>query len=62
MSKSYMWLFQTSGCAEYLIALYEYQPSLKAEYAETFRWLHADGYQGYNKQWENIRVVYARKI
>ena len=61
-SKSYMWLYRTSGCAEMPIVLYEYQPTRKAEYAETFLkdfsgWLHADGYQGYHKLPENIRVV-----
>ena len=51
-SKSYMWLYRTSGCAKQAIVLYEYQPTRKAEHAETFLkgfsgWLHADGYQGY---------------
>ena len=61
-SKSYMWLYRTSGCAETPIVLYEYQPSRKAVHAEEFLegfsgWLHADGYQGYHKLPENIRVV-----
>lgn len=61
-SKSYMWLYRTSGCAEHPIALYEYQPNRKAEHAEEFLdgfsgWLHADGYQGYHKLPERIRVV-----
>ena len=61
-SKSYMWLYRTSGCAKQAIVLYEYQPTRKAEHAETFLrgfngWLHADGYQGYHKRPENIRVV-----
>lgn len=61
-SKSYMWVYRTSGCAEYPIVLYEYQPSRKAEHAAAFLkdfsgWLHADGYQGYHKLPENIRVV-----
>jgi len=61
-SKSYMWLYRTSGCAESSIVLYEYQPSRKAAHAEEFLkgfsgWLHADGYQGYHKLPENIRVV-----
>ena len=61
-SKSYMWLYRTSGCAEQAIVLYEYQSTRKAEHAETFLrgfngWLHADGYQGYHKLPENIRVV-----
>ena len=61
-SKSYMWLYRTSGCAEHPIVLYEYQPSRKAEHAQAFLkdfsgWLHADGYQGYHKLPGNIRVV-----
>lgn len=61
-SKSYMWLYRTSGCAEQAIVLYEYQPTRKAEHAEHFLqgfsgWLHADGYQGYHRLPENIRVV-----
>lgn len=61
-SKSYMWLYRTSGCTKQAIVLYEYQPTRKAEHAEAFLkgfsgWLHADGYQGYHKLPENIRVV-----
>ena len=61
-SKSYMWLYRTSGCAKQAIVLYEYQPTRKAEHAEAFLqgfsgWLHADGYQGYHKLPGNIRVV-----
>ena len=61
-SKSYMWLYRTSGCAEQAVVLYEYQPTRKAEHAENFLkdfsgWLHADGYQGYHRMPENIRVV-----
>ena len=61
-SKSYMWLYRTSGCAKQAIVLYEYQSTRKAEHTEAFLqgfngWLHADGYQGYHKLPENIRVV-----
>lgn len=61
-SKSYMWLYRTSGDAKYPIVLYEYQPNRKAENAEKFLdgfsgWLHADGYQGYHKLPKNIRIV-----
>lgn len=61
-SKSYMWLYRTSGCAEQAVVLYEYQSTRKAEHAENFLkdfsgWLHADGYQGYHRMPENIRVV-----
>ena len=61
-SKSYMGLYRTSGCAKQAVVLYEYQSTRKAEHAEAFLkgfsgWLHADGYQGYHKLPENIRVV-----
>ena len=61
-SKSYMWLYRTSGCTKQAIVLYEYQSTRKAEHAEHFLqgfsgWLHADGYQGYHKLPGNIRVV-----
>ena len=61
-SKSYMWLFRTSGDTVYPIVLYEYRPNRKAENAERFLdgfsgWLHADGYQGYHKLPAQIRVV-----
>ena len=61
-SKSYMWLYRTSGNAEAPIVLYDYQPNRKAENAEKFLegfsgWLHADGYQGYHRLPEQIRVV-----
>ena len=61
-SKSYMWLYRTSGNAEAPIVLYDYQPNRKAENAEQFLeeftgWLHADGYQGYHRLRPNIRVV-----
>ena len=61
-SKSYMWLYRTSGDAEHPIVLYEYKPDRKSENAEKFLsgfsgWLHADGYQGYHRLPENICVV-----
>lgn len=51
VSKSYMWLYRTSRCAQKPIILYEYQPNRKGTHAEDFLngfsgWLHADGYQG----------------
>ena len=44
------------------IVLYEYKPNRKAKNAEEFLegfegWLHADGYRGYHKLNEKIRVV-----
>lgn len=61
-SKSYMWMYRTSGDAEQPIVLYEYKADRKAENAEKFLtgfsgWLHADGYQGYHRLPENIFVV-----
>ena len=61
-SKSYMWLYRTSGDAEQAIVLYDYKPNRKPENAKAFLdgfsgWLHADGYQGYHTLPENIRIV-----
>ena len=61
-SKSYMWLFRTSGEAKHQIVLYEYQPDRKHIHPEKFLtnfsgYLHADGYDGYHKLPENITVV-----
>lgn len=61
-TKSYMWLYETGRDDGPPIVLFEYQPDRKAEHAEKFLegfsgYLHADGYQGYHKLPENIRVV-----
>jgi len=61
-SKSYMWLFRTSGEAKHQIVLYEYQPDRKHTHPENFLknfsgYLHADGYDGYHKLPKNITVV-----
>jgi len=61
-SKSYMWIYRTSGDAARPVVLYDYRPNRKAENAEHFLgefkgWLHADGYQGYHKLPDRIRVV-----
>ena len=61
-SKSYMWLFRTSGEAKHQIVLYEYQPDRKHTHPEKFLenfsgYLHADGYDGYHKLPESITVV-----
>ena len=57
-----MWLYRTGGDAEHPIVLYDYRPDRKAKNAEEFLegfsgYLHADGYQGYHKLPEKIRVV-----
>lgn len=61
-SKSYMWLYRTSGDADQPIVMYEYSPTRKAANAKTFLegftgWLHADGYTGYHSLPQQIRVV-----
>jgi len=60
-SKSYMWLYRTSGCSKHPIVLYDYQPNRKAENAEKFLqgfngWVHTDGYRGY-RGIEGVRTV-----
>jgi transposase len=61
-SKSYMWLYRTSGDADHPIILYEYQPDRRAcrpaEFLQGFSgYLHADGYSGYHNLPEQITVV-----
>ena len=61
-SKSYMWLYRTSGEANQQIVLYDYQPNRKSENPEKFLrdfkgYLHADGYNGYHRLPDNITVV-----
>ena len=52
-SKSYMWVYRTSGCAEHPIVLYKYEPtrsgSCAREFLEGFKgYLHTDGYHVYH--------------
>jgi len=61
-SKSYMWLYRTSGNTDKAIVLYEYKPDRQAIHPETFLkgfkgYLHADGYDGYHKLSDGIIVV-----
>ena len=61
-TKSYMWLYRTSGCCEHPIVLYDYQPDRKAsrpkEFLDGFSgYLHTDGYAVYHSLSENIVVV-----
>ena len=61
-SKSYMWLYRTGKYASQPMILYECRPDRKASNAETSLkefsgWLHADGYPGYHRLPEHIRVV-----
>lgn len=61
-SKSYMWLYRTSGDTKRAIVLYDYQPDRKSrrvrEFLKDFHgYLHADGYSGYHNLPGNITVV-----
>jgi hypothetical protein len=61
-SKSYMWLYRTSGDAKYPIILYDYQPDRRskrpAEFLKGFKgYLHTDGYDGYHSLPNEIIVV-----
>lgn len=61
-SKSYMWLYRTSGDTEKHIVLYDYQPDRKAkrpiEFLKGFKgYLHTDGYDVYHKLPGNITIV-----
>ena len=61
-SKSYMWLYRTSGDTDKPIVLYEFTPNRKPAYAQAFLkgfcgYLHADGYQGYHNLPPDIVVV-----
>jgi len=54
-SKSYMWLYRTSGDAKYPIILYDYQPSREgkhpAEFLRKFEgFVHTDGYAEYHRK------------
>lgn len=61
-TKSFMWLYRTSGEAKHQIVIYDYQPDRKHVHPEIFLknfrgYLHTDGYNGYHKLPENIIVV-----
>ena len=61
-SKSYMWLYRTSGDTNTPIVLYEYRPDRTSEHPKAFLkgftgYLHADGYDGYHLLPDNITVV-----
>ena len=60
-SKSYMWLYRTSGDAKNAIVLYDYQPDRNhhrpADFLDGWSgYLHADGYDAYHKL-ENVTVI-----
>jgi transposase len=61
-SKSYMWVYRTSGEAKNHIILYDYQPDRRyirpREFLEGFSgFIHTDGYEAYHRLPDNIMVV-----
>jgi len=61
-TKSYMWLYMTSGEAKNQIVLYDYQPDRRyirsKDFLGGFRgFLHTDGYEAYHKLTEGIIIV-----
>jgi len=61
-SKSYMWLYRTSGDTDRPIVLYEYQPGRHAKYPKKFLegfagYLHTDGYDGYRDLPGSVAVI-----
>jgi transposase len=61
-SKSYMWLYRTSGDVRQPIVLYDYQPYRRAkrpaEFLKNFKgFLHTDGYEGYHSLRSEITIV-----
>lgn len=61
-SKSYMWLYRTSGDTRDAIVLYDYQPDRKtkrpAEFLKGFQgYLHTDGYEAYHSLGSGITVI-----
>ncbi|MCL2153997.1 MAG: IS66 family transposase [Oscillospiraceae bacterium] len=61
-SKSYEWVYRTSGCCENKIVIYDYQETRKREHPEEFLkdfkgFLHTDGYEVYHGLPPDIVIV-----
>jgi transposase len=61
-SKSYMWLYRTSGDTKYPIVLFDYQPDRSSKRPKKFLkgysgYLHVDGYAGYHTLPGDITIV-----
>jgi len=61
-TKSYEWIYRTSGCAEHPIIIYDYKQTRKADHPKKFLagfngYLHTDGYQGYHDLHSGIIIV-----
>lgn len=69
-SKSYMWVYRTSGDAEHPIVLYKYEQGRSGRYSEEFLqgfkgYLHSDGYSAYHNLGSDVInvgcLVHARR-
>jgi transposase len=61
-SKSYEWVYRSSGCSEKKIVVFDYQETRKQERPQEFLkrfkgFLHTDGYQAYHNLPSDITVV-----
>jgi hypothetical protein len=61
-SKSYEWIYRTSGCAKKKVVIYDYKETRRQEHPQTFLknfkgYLHTDGYQVYHNLPTGIVVV-----
>jgi transposase len=61
-TKSYEWVYRTSGYAKYKIVFYEYQETRNQEHPQAFLkdyngYVHTDGYEGYHHLPSGIIVV-----
>jgi len=61
-TKSYEWLYRTSGCAGHQIVIYEYQMTRSWDHPKEFLkgfkgYLHTDGYEAYHDLSDDIIVV-----
>ena len=61
-TKSYEWVYRTSGCSEHKIAVYEYRETRSQEHPKAFLkgfkgFLHTDGYKVYHNLPPDITVV-----
>jgi transposase len=61
-TKSYEWIYRTSGCAEHPIVIYDYQETRAREHPKAFLkdfkgYLHTDGYDVYHGLPPDITIV-----
>jgi transposase len=61
-TKSYMWVYRTSGCSEHKIIIYDYKETRSQKHPQEFLgsfegYLHTDGYQAYHNLPGGIIIV-----